>query len=245
MESSERLKLSINCLAYFSFSWLILGWITWVAKGCKTIMPFISDLDLYQPEDTIFTLGAMGSGIFAAWCLFELHAFRHKMIVNNSHGIFWIIFNYVALVPGIVAATACFRIGTAPWNVDMIAHGTFAMDIFYGGVYWGVLSTILTIKLLKGHESFFKIISIRVFTASVAVISLWQMIATVANVWVEDFDWDAWIELTNNMQEFCTNNTYPLLNEGALWEWLLIGSILATVLTFKPEINLFVNGEEE
>ncbi len=244
MESSERFRLSINCLFYFSFSWLLLGWVTWVANGCKAIMPFISDLDLYQPGDTIFSLGAMGSGIFAAWFLFELHALRHKLIVDNSYGAFWVVFNYVALVPGIIAAVSCFRIGNAPWNVDLLEHGRYAMDIFYGGVYWGVLSTILTIKLFKGHESFLKIISVRVFTASIAVISLWQMIATVANVWVEDFDWDSWIELTNNMQEFCTNNTYSLLNEGALWEWALIGGILATVLTFKPEIKLLSNEEE-
>ena len=244
MESSERFRLSINCLAYFSFGWLILGWLTWVTNGCKAIMPFISDIDLYQPGDTIFSLGAMGSGILAAWFLFELHALRHKMIINQSHGVFWVVFNYVALVPGIIAAVSCFRIGNAPWNVDFLEHGIYAMDIFYGGIYWGILSTILTIKLFKGHESFLKIISIRVFTASVAVISLWQMIATVAEVWGKDFDWDTWKELTNNMQDFCTNNTYPLLNEGALWEWTLIGAILATVLTFKPEIKLLVPEEE-
>ena len=244
MESSERFRLSINCLAYFSFGWLILGWFTWVINGCKAIMPFISDIDLYQPGDTIFTVGAMGSGILAAWFLFELHALRHKMIVNKSYGAFWVVFNYVALVPGIIAAVSCFRIGNAPWNVDFLEHGLYAEDIFYGGIYWGILSTILTIKLFKGHEDFLKIISIRIFTASVAVISLWQMIATVAVVWVEDFDWDTWKELTNNMQDFCTNNTYPLLNEGALWEWALIGAILATVLTFKPEIKLLIPEEE-
>jgi len=77
-----------------------------------------------------------------------------------------------------------------------------------------------------------------------AVISLWQMITTVWQVWGVNFDWDTWKELTKNMQDFCTNNTYPLLNEGALWEWALIGAILATVLTFKPEIKLLIPEEE-
>jgi len=244
MESSERFRLSINCLFYFSFSWLLLGWITWVANGCKAIMPFISDLDLYQPGDTIFSLGAMGSGIFAAWFLFELHAFRHKLIVEKSYGAFWVVFNYVALVPGIIAAVSCFRIGNVPWNINFLEHNSYAMDIFYGGVYWGLLSTIITIKLFKGHESFLKIIFVRVFTASIAVISLWQMIATLANMDWKGQGGDTWIESTNNMKEFCTNNTFPLLNEGALWEWALIGGILATVLTFKSEIKLFLDEEE-
>jgi len=238
MESSERLRLSLICSVCFSFSWLILGWITWVAQGCKAIMPFISDLDLYQPGDTIFTFGAIGSSILVMWFLFEIHAFRHKVIVDNNYGPFWVVFNYAALVPGIVAAVGCFRIGYTPWNIDVLAHGSYALDIFYGGVFWCISVTIITFKLLKGHSNFIKLISLRAFTSLLALVSLWQMLKTVGKVWNEDFDGDSWAALTHNMQEYCTNDIYPLLDKGALWEWVLIGSILVTFLTFIPEINL-------
>ena len=238
MDSSERLRLSLLCSALFSFGWLILGWVTWVFQGCKPIMPFISDLDLYEPGDTIFTFGVMGSSLLVTWFLFEIHAFRHKVILDNNYGSFWFALNYVALVPGILAAIGCLKIGNTPWNENVAAHGAYALDIFYGGVIWCILVTILTFKLLHGHPSFIKLISLRATTSLLALVSLWQMLVTVGKVWNKDFDGDSWSALTNNMQDFCTNNLYPLLTKGALWEWLLIGSILATILTFIPEINL-------
>ena len=56
MEQSKRLRYSIILLSSYTFAWMTLGWVFWVLGGCKAIMPFISDLDLYQPGDTIFTL---------------------------------------------------------------------------------------------------------------------------------------------------------------------------------------------
>lgn len=245
MEQPARLRYSIIFLTSYTFIWMILGWIFWVLGGCKAIMPFISDLDLYQPGDTIFTLGAIGSSFLAIWFLFELQNFRHKYLLKNNFSNFWIVFNYVSVVPGIVAAVSCFRIGYTPWNVNGFAHGSFANDIFYGGVIWCILVTVLTFKLFKGTENFIKLISIRVFTALIAAVSLWQMIVNVSKVWTKDFDWDLWNESTNNMQEFCTNQIYPILDKAALWEWALIAGILATVLTFLPEIKLLTLNEEE
>ena len=105
--------------------------------------------------------------------------------------------------------------------------------------------TALTFKLFKGSENFIQLISIRAFTAIIAVVSLWQMIVNVTKVWTSDFDWDYWNESANNMQEFCTSHMYPLLDKAALWEWALIAGILATVLTFLPEIKLLSLNEEE
>ena len=120
MEQSKRLRYSIILLSSYTFAWMTLGWIFWVLGGCKAIMPFISDLDLYQPGDTIFTLGAIGSSFLAIWFLFELQNTRHKYLLKNNFNNFWVAFNYVSVVPGIVAAVSCFRIGYTPWNVDGI-----------------------------------------------------------------------------------------------------------------------------
>ena len=78
MEQSKRLRYSIILLSSYTFAWMTLGWIFWVLGGCKAIMPFISDLDLYQPGDTIFTLGAIGSSFLAIWFLFELQNTRSR-----------------------------------------------------------------------------------------------------------------------------------------------------------------------
>ncbi len=245
MKQSVRLRYSIILLTTFTLAWMALGWIFWVFAGCKPIMPFISDLDLYQPGDTIFTLGAIGSSFLTIWFLFELQNIRHKYLLNKNFTSFWIAFNYISIIPGIIAAVACFRISYTPWNIDGVAHGSYAGDIFYGGVIWCILVTVLTFKLFKGSEKFIQLISIRAFTAIIAIVSLWQMIVNIGKVWTSEFDWEIWNESANNMQEFCTSHIYPLLDRGALWEWSLITAILMTVMTFLPEIKLLDISEEE
>tara|TARA_B100000902_G_C27254887_1_gene887291 strand:+ start:812 stop:1549 length:738 start_codon:yes stop_codon:yes gene_type:complete len=245
MEQSMRLRISIFSLTSFTFGWLFLGWLSWVFQGCKAIMPFISDIDLYQPGDTIFTFGAIGSSFLVTWFLFEIQYYRHKYLVKNEFSNFWIVFNYVSIVPGIVAAVSCFRIAYTPWDVDGIAHGAFANDIFYGGVIWCVLVTTLTIKLFYGSEKFIKLISIRIITSVLAIVSLWQMISNAVLVWNNDFKWEEWSSFAQDKQDFCTNSVYPLLDIAALWEWALIGAILATIMTFIPEIKLLKISEEE
>ena len=84
MEQSMRLRISIFSLTSFTFGWLFLGWLSWVFQGCKAIMPFISDIDLYQPGDTIFTFGAIGSSFLVTWFLFEIQYYRHKYLVKNE-----------------------------------------------------------------------------------------------------------------------------------------------------------------
>ena len=84
MKQSVRLRYSIILLTTFTLAWMTLGWIFWVFAGCKPIMPFISDLDLYQPGDTIFTLGAIGSSFLTIWFLFELQNIRHKYLLNKN-----------------------------------------------------------------------------------------------------------------------------------------------------------------
>ena len=59
-----RWLLSIHCLRYAHWAsivipviWWGLSYFFWLERGCRPFLPFISDFDLFAPEDTIFTVG--------------------------------------------------------------------------------------------------------------------------------------------------------------------------------------------
>ena len=63
MEDLQRRRLSILLFTGITLGWMILCYIAWVASGCKPFMPFISDFDLFEPGDTMFSLGTFLIGV--------------------------------------------------------------------------------------------------------------------------------------------------------------------------------------
>lgn len=243
MEQHQRRRLSVQIFTGVTLTWLILCYITWISNGCKAYMPFISDFDLYQPGDFLFSLGTMLSSITVLWMMFELQHHNREQLIHNKAGFFWHILNHSALVPGIIGAYSCFMVGQTPWNVNGFMHGSYAFEIFYKGIYWCILVNIVTMRIHWNGPSLRKILAARLLPSIIAIIGLWQMISTQAKVWTDDFDWDTWNESSHNMIEFCTSSDYPLLNHAAMWEFVLVLGIVFTVFSFILDIQPAIDNE--
>jgi hypothetical protein len=243
MEQRQRKRLSVQIFTGITLTWLILCYLTWVGNGCKAFMPFISDFDLYQPGDFLFSLGTMLSSVSVIWVMFELQLHNREQLNNNGAGIIWHLLNHSAIVPGMIAAYSCYMVGQTPWNVNGYMHGSYAFDIFYKGIYWCILVNIVTIRVHWNSSSLRKILIARLVPSFVAIVGLWQMVVAQSKVWADDFDWDTWNESTHNMMEFCTSSKYPLLNNAAMWEFLLVLGIVFTVFSFMLDLRPAIGDE--
>jgi hypothetical protein len=89
---------------------LALCYVISVAKGhSEAFMPFISDLDLFQPEDTIFTIGLVISAVAIMVTLASLFSHKRKALATAGMGRFWRGLNLIALPVGLLAAgSTCF-----------------------------------------------------------------------------------------------------------------------------------------
>lgn len=247
MENSFRRRIAIGLTVGFSLLWIGAGYLTWIQNGCKAYMPFISDFDLYEPGDTIFTFGTFVTGFLVFWVIMEIHSMNMKRITDGQHHSFWHGVNHLAVFPGLIGAFSCIRIGDAPWDTDGAMHGQYAIDIFIFGVYWCLLITAVTIRIWWNHERFRTVLGFRAFAAVAALIGLYQMISAQSTVWDSNFDWDAYKALTADMMTFCTSTPYPELNVSAVWEFILVFGLLGTILSFWPEVDFsqFEAYEEE
>ena len=247
MNTVQRRRLSLLLMVGSTCLWLIAGYVTWIWNGCKAYMPFISDFDLYEPGDTIFTVGTFVSGFLVFWIIMEIHSMNMKRITDGGYHSLWHGLNHLAVFPGLIGAFSCIRIGSVPWDIDGPMHGHYALDIFTNGVYWCLIVSAVTIRIWWGHERFRMVLGLRVFAAAAAFVGLVKMLSTQAKVWGPDFDWDSYNAMTSDMLTFCTSSVYPLLNVAAVWEYVLVFGILGTILSFLPEV-IFVdslNDEEE
>ena len=80
-------------------------------------MPFISDLDLFQPEDTIFTIGLVISAVAIMVTLAALFSHKREALASADMGRFWRGLNLIALPIGLPAAGSTLLLGFAPWQI--------------------------------------------------------------------------------------------------------------------------------
>ena len=237
MEDWQRRRLAILLFTGITLGWMILCYIAWVASGCKPFMPFISDFDLFQPGDTIFTVGLTLTSIVVIWVMIELQLSNRDTLSSLGAHWVWHVVNHSAIFPGMVGAYAAYMLARTPWDADGLMHGKFAFDIFYKGIYWCVLVNVVTVRIHWKSSNLRRILWLRATPCFAAILGLVQMIRNTMSVWTADFDWNAWNAGPENMMEFCTSSPYPALNVAAAWEFVLCLGIVFTVFSFLLDLQ--------
>jgi hypothetical protein len=237
MEDWKRRRLSVILFTGITLGWMVLCYIAWVASGCKPFMPFISDFDLFEPGDTLFTLGTFFTSVTVVWMMIEIQLFNRERLIEKQVGWGWHILNHAALLPGMVAAYSTYMVGQTPWNVDGYMHGSYAFEIFYKGIYWCVMANIVTARIHWGSPTLSRILVARGAPCIAAIVGLWQMLTNQASVWTEGFDWEAWNQGPTDMMEFCTSRQHPALEVAAAWEFVLCLGIVFTVFSFLLDLQ--------
>mgnify|MGYP001459224792 CR=1 FL=1 len=244
LTDKKRVKWVFILTLISCFVTLFVSYSSWIIKGCRVFMPFISDMDLYQPEDTIFSVGGTLAGFFVLITLSDICWIKRSEIKRHSLSNIVNFLNYAALIPGALAAVSVMLLVNTPWNVDEPLHITLANNIFYGGAAWGILISIVSWRLNKVNPSKSNILYWRAFSAFFAGFSLVMMMHTFGNI-----DWSFYSEIDRmeyaNSGKLCHSEYLAGAPVAAAYEWLLILGILGVIITFWNDLNYNSSLEEE
>ncbi len=244
LNNQKRVKWTFIVTMITCIITLFGSYLSWIVKGCRAYMPFISDMDLYQPEDTIFSVGGTLAGFFVLATLFDIcwikrNEIKKYSLSNNIH-----LLNFIALVPGAIAATSVVMLVNTPWTEDESLHISLADNIFYGGAMWGGLISVVSWRLNKENPSNSNILYWRGFYALVAIFSLFMMMTTLGKTTWENAPERSLLEYANS-GDLCHSEYLADLSTAAVYEWFLIIGIVGVIATFWQDIHYSVSSEEE
>ena len=94
LTDKKRVKWVFILTLISCFVTLFVSYSSWIIKGCRVFMPFISDMDLYQPEDTIFSAGGTLAGLFVLITLSDICWIKRSEIKRYSLSNFVNFMNY-------------------------------------------------------------------------------------------------------------------------------------------------------
>ena len=222
---------------------LALCYVISVAKGhSEAFMPFISDLDLFQPEDTIFTIGLIISAVAIMVILAALFSHKREALASVGMGRFWRGMNLIALSVGLLAAGSTLLIGFAPWPEFGPLHVLLARTIFYSGVAWCVIQLLLEWRLSRKVPLYLDQLKLRALPVVAAFIGLVGFIFFSVKAVAQDGGSEEIANLEELRQRAMSSDTYmagslsPMWDVAALFEWLMILSMVATLATYRTII---------
>ena len=222
---------------------LVLCYVISVAKGhSEAFMPFISDLDLFQPEDTIFTIGLAISAAAIMVILAALFNHKREALASADMGRFWRGLNLIALPIGLLAAGSTLLIGFAPWPEFGPLHVLLARTIFYSGVAWCVIQLLLEWRLSRKVPLYLDQLKLRALPVVAAFIGLVGFIFFSVKAVAQDGGSQGTLNWEDLRQRALSPDTYTagslslIWDVAALFEWLMILSMIATLATYRAVI---------
>jgi len=241
MASSPSNSLLLNtyrlCLV-LPLVWAITSYGAWLVKGCRPFLPFLSDFDIMQPEGTIFTFGATLQGLALLALLLQVHRLQHLRIQRWKIEPGWAKLNHFSLLPGGISTLSCIGLAWVPWNDYLELHRNLALAVFGAGVFWGASSCLLSWRFGKQQPRFRHALRLRLLASTTALACLGGLLWCMTTVFARpDFDREAYLARTYVDEVFCHNTYDPLLNMGAVFEWLLIGALFFAIATLRQELE--------
>lgn len=236
--SDNRLLNTYRLCLFLPLVWAIGSYVSWVAKGCRPFLPFLSDFDIMQPEGTIFTLGASLQGIALLALLLQLHGHQQRRIHQWGLEARWAKLNHASLIPGGISTLCCIALAWAPWNDYTALHRNLALAVFSSGLLWGGASCLLTWRFGRQQPRFRRALNKRILASVIAAFSLGGLLYCMTTVLgAPGFDRVTYVARTYDDAIFCHNTFDPLLTIGAVCEWLLIGSLFVAIASLRDELS--------
>ena len=210
-----------------------------VAMGhSQPYMPFISDLDLFEPEDTIFTVGVAISGAAIMVVLVALFGHKRAAMAAAGLGRAWRILNLAALPVGLLAAGSSLLLGFVPWPENGPLHGFLARNIFYGGVAWCLIHLLVEWRLGREVPLYHEQLKRRALPVAAAFIGLVGFLFFSAKAFAQPEA--AFVDLPNlalSPDTYTAGALSSWWDLAALFEWLMILGMIATLATYWTVVS--------
>lgn len=114
---------------------------SWLSKGCRFYMPFISDMGLKAHLPVVFLVGTTVEGLLLGlWLLWSTIA-RCNILKTLRLRLF--ILEFLCAIAGIACVTGTFFIGFVPWDTYSYSHFACASAVFWGGCFYSFFTCLL------------------------------------------------------------------------------------------------------
>lgn len=230
---------------------VVCYFITVIANHSEPFMPFISDLDLFQPEDTIFSIGISISTLAIMAMITIIFGEKRKAISDVGAGRIWGYVNLISYALGILSVAYTFVLAFLPWPEFSPFHGIVARSMFAYGVMWCVIQMVLEWKLGHKFPRYFDELKKRALPVLAVVIGLtgfaYFSLEAIKedNLSTEGRNWEELRKLARSPETFKAGTLSAKWDLAALFEWIMILSMCATLGTYRTAIIGDLDSEDE
>jgi len=239
-----------TCSSYFTFGrvrsanvWatripgvtLLICYALWLAHGCSPFMPFISDLGLDGEMHVMFC----GGLVLTATCLAATHLdalyVRWCLIQQTTNRKYMHALNGIAGVAGLAIVLGVGCIGFFPWDRALKSHIMCANVIFYGGAGWACCNLVWQRSMLKLNR---RQKYLQFALVLLSLLSLGMMILYLSRAFKSQSQSVSMLkEAKNDFTRYCRSKEYDALSIAAVFEWLLIASLVGSVTTLQADFD--------
>lgn len=231
-----------KALAFIMLATVGVGYILWLWAGCKAFLPFISDLGIYGVMRFTFPCGCVVIAALMAFTFYRVSLTRHALCVSLGYKCL-----NVAGSAGLLTATCGVGvIGFYPWSTHLGEHMNCVFCIFLGGFVWGMASARISREIARASnvDEDHSRRSLQAYLVVVSLISWAAMNICMFNAHIRYlYLWTTLHMASTNFPEYCqgTEGSWHgsgLINTAAFMEWILLGSLLGTVIASAPCMDM-------
>ena len=208
---SEAQKL-LNCMLLIAFLAIVVAYIMAVMnKNHVAWLPFISELDQYEPEGRVWTFGLTFAGIISIPIWMKLYRKWDKELRASNADKKWLKANMLVFVMAQIATVSLIWCVNLPFNEYPVPHGITA-----GVYFWLILSVgTLTILIVRKIDNYPKdLIRIRIGMNVAGYACMILMGAFVPEEMIE--------AINDPNSNWADNHDHAVHGMAALFEWLMV-----------------------
>jgi len=234
-----RLKTVLAASVLTPIITVTLCYRAWLQHGCKAFMPYISDFGLHDSTKPLFSCGCLLTALSLLFSCTDAFYVRYQFLESPRLK----LLNTSCLAAGLLVCGGLSLIGFVPWHNTLALHYVCAGGILLGGVPF----TFCNLALLRhaSMRSGCKLASVmhhlQYVCFIVLILSLMIMCCCVG-IALREPEYEAnraIIVWDDNFDLFCQNLYETEDCIAALFEWILIASLLGSVGTVIADFHQY------
>jgi len=209
----------------------------WLVRGCSPFMPFISDLGMHGGMRFLFCGGLAVTAVFQANTNIDVWYVRCCSIQCTRNKTLLQMINCLSAMTGLVIALGIACLGFFPWDIALGPHLLCARAIFFGGTGWACYNLAWQWKMLRLSKArkCVQFASVVLSVTSLVLMTYYIVLAREKGVNIAILLDKAY----SNFDVYCRDKHFDELSMAAVFEWLLISSLVGSVTTLQADFNLY------
>lgn len=200
-----------------------IGYLLWLCQGCMVFLPFVSDL-AGGAFGGVFRWGATAGGALVVLLAGDYHG-----KIGGDFGTIccgWFLVRVPATCAVAILGVCIIGVAQNPWYLRLVPHAIFAITLFYTGLVFMFLDTVLAWAAGRPYK-------VELLAAVAGTCALERLMDPAT--YGDDGETLNFGMLGTDFHGYCTGasgslHSYRDTNIAAMFEWLLLGIVCAMLL---------------